>query len=601
MEHQGVSTASMVENLSEKLQILQSRVEQLTDRLVVLEQGRAEMHPQPIQQKTALAPQPQPQKTVQAQKAPPALFDTSALLPRISTICFLMVVALILRTITDNHIINTQAGSILGMTYAGVLILLGWRLYEKKSRLAPVFPGCGIILLFSIILETHSRYESLSTNAAYAILFLAGATIFALSIRHRASFLICLGVPGVAAIAMAIDFPHPNFFLLSLILLSAIVAASFAFKQQMCRYLRWFTLVISTAFWLLWSSKIDSVPACAEPIAEALDPGWFFPMLFVFWGVYLVTVILNVLKKDLQLAFFESIIPTITAIGVFAAGYIAICNWFDNEKWFYALMVVIATLHLALAWWLARRDREKSSGVNVFVLAGACLIVLTSANFFDQLGYILPVWSLSALGLALLSAYLHNEEVRITSYLLQIATCFAAIKSGAVLVPSEAPIATGLATLSLCLFSLFQYNWSRSNPPVKSHSFFFSRIDKHNYSAIAILITGLLGGYYFSQFVLHQGLASMTSDFTAQFKSGQSLIINTGALILMYIALKKRNKEIILIASIIAIIGAGKVFIIDMFGIKGIPLVLSVFSTGVVAAFGSVVMGRWQKKETETA
>ena len=124
MENKEENTASIVENLSEKIQILQSKVEQLTDRLVVLEQGRAEIHPQPIQQKTAIVQQPQPQKTVKAQEAPPALFDTSALLPRISTICFLMVVALILRTITDNHIINTQAGSILGMTYAGVLILL---------------------------------------------------------------------------------------------------------------------------------------------------------------------------------------------------------------------------------------------------------------------------------------------------------------------------------------------------------------------------------------------------------------------------------------------------------------------------------------------
>ena len=275
MEHQGESTASIVENLSEKIQILQSKVEQLTDRLVVLEQGRTEIHPQPIQQKTTVAQQPQPHKAVQAQEAPPALFDTSALLPRISTICFLMVVALILRTITDNHIINTQAGSILGMTYAGVLILLGWRLYAKKSRLAPVFPGCGILLLFSIVLETHSRYESLSTNAAYAILFLAGATIFALSIRHRASILICLGVPGTAAVAMTIDFPYPPYSLLSLLLLSAIVAASYAFKQQMCRYLRWFILVLSACFWLLWSLKMDTLPTCAEPVAEAMDPDWF--------------------------------------------------------------------------------------------------------------------------------------------------------------------------------------------------------------------------------------------------------------------------------------------------------------------------------------
>ncbi len=594
MTNQGENTADIVENLSEQVQSLQSRVDQLSNRLVLLEQGRAAAPTRPLQQTSTIV---QPQ----VPEGPPALFDTAALLPRISTICFLMVVALILRTITDNQIVNTQAGSILGMTYAGVLILLGWRLYAKKSRLAPVFPGCGILLLFSIVLETHSRYESLSTNAAYAILFLAGATVFALSIRHRASILICLGVPGTISVAMAIDFPNPNFVILSLLLLSAIIAASYAFKLEMCRYLRWFILVLSAAFWFLWTAKIDTIPSCAEPVAEAMDPEWFIPMLFSFWAIYLITVLLNVLNKNLRLAFFESIIPTVTAIGAFGAGYVALNGWFDNDTWFYILMVVIATLHLVLAWWLAKRDREKSSGVNIFILAGACLIVLTSGTFFKHLGYILPIWSASALGLALLSAYLHNEGVRVSSYFLQITTCVAAIMSGAVLVPSKTPFAAGIAAISLCVFSLIQYKWSRSHPPAQTHSFFFSKVDKNNYSAIAVLVTGLLGGYYFSQFILHQGLSSMTSDFTAQFKSGQSLIINIGALILMYIALKGRNKEIILIASIVALIGASKVFIIDMFGIKGVPLVLSVFSTGVVAAFGSVVMGRWQKKETETA
>jgi hypothetical protein len=596
MENRGEDTGGIVENLVEQVQILQSRVEQLSNRLAVLEQGCAPRPAQTHRYGSAVAPQ-QPRPAVQVPEGPPALFDTSALLPRISTICFLMVVALILRTITDNQIINTQAGSILGMAYAGVLILLGWRLYAKKSRLAPVFPGCGILLLFSIVLETHGRYESLSTNGAYAILFLAGATIFALSIRYRASILICLGVPGSAAVAMAIDFPLPHFVILAALLLSAVVAASYAFKHQMCRYLRWFILVLSAIFWLLWTSKMDTIPSCAKPVAEAMHPDWFFPMLFTFWGVYLVTVVLNVLKKDLQLAFFESIIPTVIAVGAFSAGNIVLCSWFGKQNWFYVLMVIIATLHLALAWWLARRDPERSSGANVFILAGACLIVLTSATVFKHLGFILPVWSASALGLALLSAYLHNEGVRVTSYLLQIATCFAAISSGAVLVPAAAPSAAGIAALSLCLFSLIQYVWSRSHPPVQTHSFFFSRMDRHNYSAVALLITGLLGGYYFFQFVLHQGLSSLTTDFAARFQSGQSLIINTGALVLLYIALKKHNRELVTVAALVALLGAGKVFIFDLFGIKGVPLVLSVFSTGVVAAFGSVVMGRWQKKE----
>jgi hypothetical protein len=369
----------------------------------------------------------------------------------------------------------------------------------------------------------------------------------------------------------------------------------------MSSYLRWFTLIIAVVFWMLWTSKMNTLPTCAEPVAELMYPSWFFPMLFVFWGVYLTTVVLNVLKKDLRLGFFESILPTITAVGAFGAGHIAVCNWFKDTTWFYVTMIVIATMHLALAWWLASHNREKASGTNVFIFAGACLIVMSSATVFNTIGYILPVWSASALALILLSAYWKNEGVRITSYILQTATCAAAIISGAVIVPTEAPLAVGMSALGLCVFSLVQYNWSRSHLPDQNRSFYFSRVDKNDYSAVVLLITGLLGGYYFSQFSLHEILSNITADFAFQFTSGQSLIINIGAILLMYLALRGRNKELIIIATIVALIGAGKVFIFDMFGIKGVPLVLSVFSTGVVAAFGSVVMGRWQKKEAETA
>jgi len=274
---------------------------------------------------------------------------------------------------------------------------------------------------------------------------------------------------------VAIDFPYPAYPVLGLLLLTAILATSYAFKQQMCRYLRWFTLVLTVAFWLLWTSKMNTLPAwCAKLVAEMMYPSWFFPMLFVFWGVFLTTVVLNVLKKDLQLDFFESILPTITAVGAFGAGYTALSNWFEKEMWYYVTMVVIATLHLALAWWLALRDKEKASGTNVFILAGACLIVMTSAAVFKNIGYILPAWSASALVLALLSSHWKNEGVRVTSYALQITTCVAAISSSAILVPTSVPLAAGVAALSLCLFSLVQYNWSRSHAPDQTYSFFFS-------------------------------------------------------------------------------------------------------------------------------
>jgi uncharacterized membrane protein len=600
MEHTDINDP-IVSSLADQVRALETKVDQLTHRLEILEQGQASAQAQQISTTIAAPQQAVPQAAEQAAlQGPPALFDTKALLPRISTICFLLVVALILRTITDNGFINIQAGSILGMIYAAILILFGWRLYGKNSQLAPIFPGCGILLLFSIVLETHGHYKTLSTNGAYLILFLAGLTVFILSMRHKASNLIFFGVPGTAAAAMAVGFPYPNYAVLSFVLLAAIFASSYAYKQLNCRYLRWLTLFVTILFWLLWTFKMAAIPRYTAEVVSSIDPNWFMPMLFVFWGAYLVTAVLNVLKTDLQLGIFESIIPTLTAAGVISAGYVALESWYESGYWFYGLMVVVATLHLGLATWLAKKGHKEATGVNVFILAGACLIVMTSAIIFKHLGYILPVWSVSALGLAILSAYLHNEGVRITSYLLQAAACYAAIATGAVLVPSEAPFGSALASLSLGLFSLIQYVWSRTNVPDGTNSFFFSRVDKKNYTAVILLVTGLFGTYFFAQLIAYYGLSSITENFIAPYKSGQSLIMNICAVILLYIALRRRNREILTVGSIVALVAGGKVFIFDLFGIKGIPLVLSVFSTGIVAAFGSVVMGKWHKK-TETA
>lgn len=588
------NTADSADQLMEEIQKLAARVEQLSARLAAIERGS------PVASEAAV-----PQATtarVRTEIGPDPLVDTAALLPRIATICFLLVVALILRTVTDNQLINPQAGSVLGMTYAAVLILLGFHLYPAKSKLAPVFPGCGILLLFSIVLETHARYHTLSALGAYAILFAAGALIFFLSIRHRASVLICLGVPGAAAVAMAIDFPFPRFPVMGALLLSAIIAASYAFKQQMCRYLRWFVLVLSGLFWLLWTSKMDTIPACAEPVAEAMYPAWFLPMLLAFWVVYLTTSVLNVLKKDIQLGFFESVIPTVTAVGAFTAADIAMTSWLDGRQWLYPAAVAIATMHLLLAWWLARHDQNKATGSNVFILAGACLIIITSAVMLKKnIGYALPVWSASALLLAYISAAWRNQGIRLTSYFMQALTCVTAIASGTLSAPFALPSATALAGAGLCVFSLSQYRWSRHHPPDPSHSFVFARIDRNDRLAVVLLVCGLLGGYGLGQVIVHSLLAGPGTDVRAQFQSGQSLLINGGALLLLYLAMKNRDRELVTVGALVALIGAGKVFILDMFGIKGVPLVLSVFSTGVVAAFGSVVMGRWAKKEAETA
>ena len=91
----------------------------------------------------------------------------ASLFPRLATLCFLMVVALILRTITDNGIVNPLLGMGLGMGYAAALMVAGWYQYRRSSSLAPVFVACGAILMSSIVVETHARFGSLPLVPAY--------------------------------------------------------------------------------------------------------------------------------------------------------------------------------------------------------------------------------------------------------------------------------------------------------------------------------------------------------------------------------------------------------------------------------------------------
>jgi hypothetical protein len=62
-------------------------------------------------------------------------------------------------------------------------------------------------------------------------------------------------------------------------------------------------------------------------------------------------------------------------------------------------------------------------------------------------------------------------------------------------------------------------------------------------------------------------------------------------------ASSRKNNEILTVAIVVGLLGMMKSFVFDLFGIKGMPLVFSVFSSGVVAAVGSVVSTRWQGKK----
>ncbi len=117
--------------LNEQVGFLKDKVDELSARLQILESGKSIVH-QPdevraIETATSVQEHTIPQEGV-LKKA-----GTGSLLPRVATVCFAMVIALILRTITDNEILNTQLGSLFGMGYAAALMRVGGSMAGKTG------------------------------------------------------------------------------------------------------------------------------------------------------------------------------------------------------------------------------------------------------------------------------------------------------------------------------------------------------------------------------------------------------------------------------------------------------------------------------------
>ena len=582
-----------LQSLTKQVHFLQATVDELSSRLTGLEKGKV-LKPEHLEVSDTIVPAHQvtiPRDGV-LKKA-----GTGALLPRVATVCFALVFALILRTITDNGIINTQLGSLLGMGYAAALIIGGWLLYSRQSRLAPVFPACGLLLLFSVVLETHARFQSLSSVMAYIILFAAGAAVITLGLRYRASAQLCIAALGSGLVGMSIDFPYPLYPMLALLLFGGCVAAYIANYKKLCPSLRWTTLGLTFVFWLFWAFKLNVPAACDEPTAALLHLTWFFPLLFVFWAFYTVTNIHRMATENEDLGFFESLLPTVSGVGAFLAAWSVTIPWYRGSFWLGIFGVLAAFLHFGAGGWLASRNKDGAIGSTTYTFAGVLLLSLGVAAVFSNLLWSVPVLSVSAYLLARVANRWQSGGIRCTSYLFQLAAGLVALSSGVVAADLASPLVGSLVIGTLMTMSFLQYRWCRSHTPPAMHSAFFSWLDKKDFSAVILLLTGLISGFFLLRLGLYQVLARTSADFEYMFRGGQTVFINLGAVFLLFAASRRKNNEILTVAIVVGLLGMLKSFVFDLFGIKGMPLVFSIFSSGVVAAVGSVVSTRWQGRK----
>jgi len=528
--------------------------------------------------------------------------NRTSLLPRLATLCFLLVVALVLRTITDSGVINKLIGSGIGMAYAAALIVVGWYKYRTQSPLAPVFSVSGAILMSTIVVETHTHFQSLPLVPAYLTLMATGIGMALISRQFNVFTPVSVGILVMCFAGAAIDYPRPFFPYLSLVLYTANLLGYFAAQLKRCSWLRWSAFFVTLIMMQLWAIQIVTVARKGESAAPELAISWFFPVMAMFAATFLALALLGIIRSTSgNVSRFDLALPSLSISWSFAAAIYVLGAQGGNARLLGIFGCIVAIAHLVVAFWLARRTVEGAPGAGAFTFAGGALLALALPAATGMFIISLPLISLVAILMAVMSRVWSSGMVRVSTYVFQIYAGIALTFS----LQGDSPAAMDTvnilpAGLLACII-IYQYQWCRWWPPAPG-SAFFARFDQSDRSAVLLLLAGLASGFFMLRIAFYQTLnlipGMMQRDI---FRSGQSVLINGAAIILILLAYLRRDKELRNVAILVTAVGAIKVFLYDLLGIHGLPLVFSVFSFGMAAAVDSVALGKWQKPPADAA
>jgi hypothetical protein len=481
----------------------------------------------------------------------------------------------------------------LGMGYAAALMVAGWYQYRRGSSLAPVFVACGAILMSSIVVETHARFQSLPLVPAYWTLMATGAGMAFVSRRFTAFLPVSVGTLGMCLAGAAIDYPDPFFPYLFMILLTANLLGYYAGTLKRCGWLRWTVLLVTLSMFLLWGMRLEAVAARRITAAPTLAPGWFLPVLAAVSVAFLAIALLGIVRsRHVKVSVFDFSLPTINAVGSYLAARVVVSEADGSALALSLVAILYALLHFGAAFWLAMRKIEGVPGTNSFVVAGSALLGLALPAALGILPAA-PVLGVAALGVAVLSDRWGSGAIRVTSYLLQL---YAVVSLALNFLTNGLPASPLVGTVpaaALAVVALVHYRWCRRHVP-PTHSPVFETYDTEDLSGAVTLLAALTGSFFLLRAIAWWIILPAGPGGPETFQCTQSIIINLAALGLGLYAFRTRNREIRNVAILVIAVGAVK-SASDLLGTKGVPLVLSVFSFGLAAATQSITLSRWQR------
>ena len=525
--------------------------------------------------------------------------DKSYILSRVATTSFIVAVAVALRTASDSGVVDLQIGSFIGMLYAMGLLIYGWFAYKEGSIQAPVYTLWGTLIMCSVVVEAHRVFATVPTEVAYLAMALTGLVGTMISRMHHVALPVFVGTLGMSFGSFALDYPSPVFPYLVIIMGLANVFATYATRLLRASWLRWLLLVLTLFMIQIWDLKLNIYLSKLTPENLEFSVQGLMPSIGFLGLVFVAISLLGVLGKvQEKISKFDVVMPVINVCWIFLAAKYAINQGLTTASTFGWIAVVAAVAHLAIAWWLAHRSEGGSLGTTSFALAGGILLAFTAPMALGHAVIASALVALLAIGMAWLSMRRNNTGLRLASYLLQLYACSALVFLLWSTDGTRPSVVGALSSGLLASIAFVHYFWSRRNP-IAAGETLLHKLNRHDRGATVLLVAALFSGFFTMRVGLYQTLDFLHAATRSNFDGAQSVLINVTAIVVLWLALLRHNKELRNVAVFLIVIGAGKVFLMDMVNLKGMPLMASVFTFGLVAASASFVLGRWNKTPGE--
>ncbi|HSH69288.1 MAG TPA: hypothetical protein VK997_05180, partial [Deferrisomatales bacterium] len=509
----------------------------------------------------------------------------STLFGRAAVACFLLVVALVLRTLADSQWLLVDDGIWLGLGYAVLLNVAGWGLFRRRSGQAPTCCWTGAVLLGAVLLEGVFRHRVVPLPLAYILLAaVAGGTGWALRERNASGTLWVVGAALFGAGAGLLWAQPPLPWPLVLVLVGNAMAGrrDAGPARVVFRAAAWLALM---SFWGVWGLALVGALRSGAAVPARLAPGWFGWLLLATLLYFLISSLLEAARQPRRwLDAFDACLLPVTLGWGHVVGVRVLPRLGGGSHWLGGVELGAAGLVMIAGWRLGKRAHEHPQGTTGTGLLAVGATVLLFLGLPIALGGVAAValWAVAAHGLARLGQHWQSGGARLASYVLPAAGCaYGWFASG--LAPGGASgIAAGLVFAASAVAAVLQYlDQRRRKAPARSR--FFATVDRRDDTGALPLLAAVGFGMLALRGGLHPLLGAVLADPAEALSAAQSVFLSLAALALIVGGQRRSAAQVRGVGVLVLAAAAVRVFGFDLLASRGLPLVFAVLGFGVAA------------------